>query len=508
MYKNPLSQAIIILVLCSSYLFAETNSSKRIKSSDSVNSSHGQENKKTSPKAKVPETIFPTKKTIRNTIILKGFIEDPDAITVSIDTQNWGDLRVSNPPKHGKEVKKGEEILSLDLEKIRTNLQLISHDLNILDINKDILMAEIKLAEELAPLQKAELDRFEDYVREDYKRYNNVYLPFDKRSAAMSLKYYEESLAYAAEELKQLKKMYEADDLTEETEEIILQRAQNQFDRAKFSLEAARIRNDETLKVQIPRGKTATESNYNRENLSLQTIRKIKPAELSRKKLEGEKMVEERKQFAAKKAKIERDLKIMYPIKSPTNGVLFWGTFERGKWSGGSTFKTKLRKGGVLKPHEDFLTICPTNRVRARLNLPETNLHQVKIGHEAELKLISADDSKIPSSIKSISKTPVLPGVFDLTADIVLPKGLIPPVPGSSCSLECVTYHRLDAITLPSSVIHSEPSDSQKKYVYILNKNGKKQKKSIEVGKTSGDYVEILSGIRMNMKVLKNKPAS
>ena len=97
-------------------------------------------------------------------------------------------------------------------------------------------MAEIKLAEELAPLQKAELDRFEDYAREDYKRYNNIYLPFDRRSTAMSLKYYEDSLAYAAEELKQLKKMYEADDLTEETEEIILQRAQNQYDRAKFSL--------------------------------------------------------------------------------------------------------------------------------------------------------------------------------------------------------------------------------------------------------------------------------
>ena len=367
-------------------------------------------------------------------------------------------------------------------------------------------MAEIKLAEELAPLQKAELDRFEDYAREDYKRYNNIYLPFDRRSAAMSLKYYEDSLAYAEEELKQLKKMYEADDLTEETEEIILQRAQNQYDRAKFSLEAARIRNEDTLKVQIPRGKTATEANFNRENLSLQTVRKINPAELNRKKLEGKKMVEERKQFAFNKAKIERDLKIMYPIKSPSNGVLFWGTFDRGKWSGGSTFKTKLRKGGLLKPYEDFATICPTNRVRARLNLPEKNLHQVKIGHEAELKLISADDSRIPSSIKSISKTPVLPGVFDLTADIVLPKGFISPVPGSACSLECVTYHRIDAITLPSSVIHSEPSDPKAKYVYILNKNEKTQKKPIEVGKRSGDYVEILSGIRMGMKVLKNKP--
>lgn len=508
MTKYPFPLTILILVLCSSILFAESKSSEKTKPSDSVNHAQEQKGKKTPPKANLPETILPTKKTIRNTVILKGFIEDPDAITVSIDTQNWGDLRVNNPPKHGKEVKKGEEILSLDLEKIRTNLQFLSHDLNILDIDKEILMAEIKLAEELAPLQKAEMDRLEDYAREDYKRYNNVYLPFDKRSAAMSLKYYEESLAYAAEELKQLKKMYEADDLTEETEEIILQRAQNQYDRAKFSLEAARIRNEDTVKVKIPRGKTATEANFNRENLSLQTIRKINPAELNRKKLEGKKMVEERKQFAFNKAKIERDLKIMYPIKSPSNGVLFWGTFDRGKWSGGSTFKTKLRKGGLLKPYEDFVTICPTNRVRARLNLPEKNLHQVKIGHEAELKLISADDSKIPSSIKSISKTPVLPGVFDLTADIVLPKGFIPPVPGSACSLECVTYHRIDAITLPSSVIHSEPSDPEAKYVYILNKNEKTQKKPIEVGKRSGDYVEILSGIRMSMKVLKNKPTS
>ena len=68
----------------------------------------------------------------------------------------------------------------------------------------------------------------------------------------MNLKSSEQYLAYAAEELNQLKKMYEADDLTEETEEIILQRAQNQYDRAKFSLEAAKIRNEDLLKFNSP----------------------------------------------------------------------------------------------------------------------------------------------------------------------------------------------------------------------------------------------------------------
>ncbi len=497
-----------ILNLGISFAFSESNSSKQTKILPNENTATEDRSVRYNSVKDEHHTIFPTKKTIRNTITLNGFIEDPDAIPISINTQNWIDLRISTPPTHGKKVKKGEAILELDMEKIRNHLQFLSHDLNILDINKEILLAEIKLAEELAPLEKEEMDRFERYVKEDYNRYNSIYLPFDKKSAAMSLKSSEQYLAYAEEELNQLKKMYEADDLTEETEEIILQRAQYQYERAKFSYEAAKIRNEEALKFQLPRGKKATDSNFDREKLSLQTLRKIKPAELNRKKLEGRKMTEERKQFAIKKNKIEKDLKAMYPIKSPVHGTLFWGTFDRGKWSGGSSLKTKLRKGGILKPNEVFATITPFKRIQARLNLPEKNLHQIKIGNEAKLRLTSADASKIQSSIKSISETPVQPGIYDLTADIIIPKGFIPPVPGSACSLECVTYYRKEAITLPSSVIHSETDDPDSKYIYFLNKSGRHQKKTIEIGKKSGDAVEILSGIRMSMKVLKDKPES
>ena len=92
-------------------------------------------------------------------------MEDPDAIALSIDTLNWTELRVSSPPKHGADVKKGEVIMELDTEKIRNHIQVLTHDLNILDLNKEILQAEIKLAEELAPIEKAEMDRFENYVR-------------------------------------------------------------------------------------------------------------------------------------------------------------------------------------------------------------------------------------------------------------------------------------------------------------------------------------------------------
>ena len=119
-------------------------------------------------------------------------------------------------------------------------------------------------------------------------------LPYKKKSAAMSLKSYRDSLAYATEELNQLKKMYEADDLTEETEEIILQRTQNQVDRAKFLLEGAIKKNQEFNDIVVPREVVAMQDAYDRKKLSMSTIRKVLPVELKKKKLELQKLEEER----------------------------------------------------------------------------------------------------------------------------------------------------------------------------------------------------------------------
>ena len=102
------------------FAFGESNSSNKLEESPKEESIKA----KTTSKEEA-DTILPTKKTIRNTISLKGFIEDPDAIPISIDTESWVDLRVKVPPKHGIEVKKGETIMELDMEKIRTHLNFL-----------------------------------------------------------------------------------------------------------------------------------------------------------------------------------------------------------------------------------------------------------------------------------------------------------------------------------------------------------------------------------------------
>jgi HlyD family secretion protein len=454
-----------------------------------------------------PETVEVEKKYIRLELFIKGYFEDPDAVPISIATKNWGELKVTDPPTQGIHVKKGDLLLKLELEKIKQRLDLLNSDLSMIDLDKQILTSEVKLAETMAPMEKKELDRVEKYVRQDFERFKTIDLPFEKKSAAMSLKSYRDSLAYATEELNQLKKMYEADDLTEETEEIILQRTKNQVDRAKFLLEGAIKRNQEFNDIVVPREVIAVEDSYDRKKLSISTIRKILPVELKKKKLELQKLEEERSKLLRIKKELEFDVKQMSP-HSPVTGILYWGTFKRGKWSGTMNFEPKLRKAGMIKPHEEFLTISPNKRTQVRIQLPEKYLEDVHAGMKGKIERLTNTKEKLEACLTKIADIPINPGLYDLSVEVAIPEDEKIPLPGTLCNLRVVIYEKPDALTLPSSAVFSEDADPESKFVYLPSKNGKIRKKKVEVGKRSGNRIEILKGIRMGAKVLSEKPKS
>ena len=71
--------------------------------------------------------------------------------------------------------------------------------------------------------------------------------PMMLKSIEYSLKGAQFQLDYEQDELDQLEKMYEADDLTEDTEEIVLKRSRTEVDFAKFNLEQTKQYCDELL---------------------------------------------------------------------------------------------------------------------------------------------------------------------------------------------------------------------------------------------------------------------
>ena len=79
MYKYPhfLLIALSSLILSRSLLLAESNSS--LKSETTVADADSTKEELTKEE---PEIVLPTRKKIRNTITLKGFIEDPDTLPI------------------------------------------------------------------------------------------------------------------------------------------------------------------------------------------------------------------------------------------------------------------------------------------------------------------------------------------------------------------------------------------------------------------------------------------
>ena len=79
-------------------------------------------------------------------------------------------------------------------------------------------------------------------------------------------------------------------------------------------------------------------------------------------------------------------------------------------------------------------------------------------------------------------------------------------VPGMKCSIKVSAYSRTDALAVPKSIVFSDEVDDDQKYVYVLPAEGEPRKQSVEVGETSGDRVEILSGVSAGDKLLLKKP--
>ena len=140
-----------------------------------------------------PTTVEAHKKHIRIELSLKGYFEDPDAVSISIPTKNWAELKVTEPPVQGKRVKKAISCCGLNFEKIKQRLDLLPTCRCSIWTGR--FFSELKLAETLAPMEKKELDRMEKYVRQDFERFNQIDLPYEKKAAAMTLKSYRDSLA-------------------------------------------------------------------------------------------------------------------------------------------------------------------------------------------------------------------------------------------------------------------------------------------------------------------------
>ena len=135
-----------------------------------------------------------------------------------------------NAAPHGARVRKGDMLLTLETEKIDRAIADLRSELEISELAIRQGRQQLQALERTTPLDLESSQRAARLAEEDRKFFFDVERPFLLEAVEFNLKMAKEWLEYEQEELHQLEKMYKADDITEETEQIVLKRARDAVD--------------------------------------------------------------------------------------------------------------------------------------------------------------------------------------------------------------------------------------------------------------------------------------
>lgn len=422
----------------------------------------------------------------------------PDtASPIRLEAEAWLAFKIVSIADHGSSVKKGDAILVFETQDI--DRKLADTKQAIATATLHLAQAELDLAalEKNVPEQLARLERAAAVAAEELEHFNKTARKSAEESAGFDLKRREQILASFKEELKQLTKMYAADDITEETEEIILQKQLDAVEAAEFALRMEILNHQRTIKVSLPRQLTALTERRDDTALSLDKGTKDLPRSVELKKLE----------IAALRTGLERDGKTLadlqkdralFEIKAPADGLFYHGSIEDGKWTAGETIKT-LQPGGAAPVGKTFATFIPSTAKPLIQAFPnQATARVLAVGAEGVAIVPGREDIAIPVSLKSISATPAPDLTHPATFTATWPENLS-TVPGQSLQIRVVSHNNDKAITVPTKALAYGPKGWT---VEVKLADGKTENRPVTRGRSDEENTEITAGLEAGQVVI------
>ena len=354
----------------------------------------------------------------------------------------------------------------------------------------DILETELKSLEKSTPKTIQNTKRAKKVADEKWQYYEKTGHAEAIRATELSLHFAQQSYDYAKEEYEQLQKMYEADDLTEETEEIILRRAKSSFERASESLRLSKMRIDRELKITLPEQLKSNQAQNEMNEITHQDAMINLPRTLQQKKFDFEKSRRNLNKIEENLEKMKTDLN-SFNVTSPTDGVLFYGMNKDGKWLTSAAVAKKLIPGGKLAAHEVFMTVIEPGALKLIAAIPEPKLANLKDGMVTHITPVSNPTLNLNGKIEKVNR---VPGAYQLTTSIEGKNEEL--LPGMSAKLKIIAANYDKAITVPNNLINGDT-------VKVLV-NDEKVDKKIKKGPSDGKVTVIIEGLTEGEKIVAN----
>ncbi len=446
----------------------------------------GKEDKKSAEEG--PKTHKVKAESFEVVVELDAVFEALDTTPISLVPEEWGDLTVVEAIPHGTAVKKGDVLIQLDTEALEEQVRDLSEKRPLTELGLKLAEENLEALELSTPLDLKSAERNKLRTDEDLTYFLEVGRKMREEDARQNVLQWENYLAYSKEELDQLLKMYEADDLTEETEEIIVKRARDDVAQAEWRLKETKERSDRELNSRIPRDHEDLVHRVTTVNNAWENAKDTLPDKLAQARLQLAEQKRANTKEAEKLEGLKADLAMLSAIKAPVDGFVYYGAQDRGKWATATAVERKLVAGGKLSPREVLMTIVQPAPVRVRLAVPEDKLEHLKEGLAAEVSPKSNPESFLEAKLESLSFAPQSDGKFDAIVTLNNAPESARLYPGMNASVRFDIYEKEKALTVPKGAVKREGTDH-----FVTLKGG--EKKAVETGLSDGKVTEILSGL-------------
>ena len=418
--------------------------------------------------------------------------------SLELKPESWKTFTIESLVDHGTAVKKGDVLVAFEKEAYERHLA--DQERAVATAALNLATEELnftKLQEEVA-LQLEGARHAKKVADENLEYFLKIGRPAAEKELEQSLKSSEFRLAAAKEELKQLKQMYDADDLTEETEEIILDRQKFSVESAEFSLEEAKRAAESKRTYGLPREqnqleKAAAEAAIALAKAEQNLPRSVKVAELA---LQGSRVGLKRQKLELER--LRKDAALL-EWKAPEDGVLLHGSLEDGKWQLGDLAKS-LKVKGTVPVETPILSFVPASATVTLTAWADPNVtRSLTPGTPVSLTLPGKEAMALQAKVAGVSNQPTLDGKQSVSLSGELPKDLsqfwTSPV---QCLV--VAYQKDEALQVPTAALQFSADSGWTVEVKLAD--GKTERRAVKPGAVSGKHTEILEGLEPGQVVV------
>ncbi len=442
---------------------------------------------------------------LRIELTVGGVFECERMTEVSRIPKAWAQMKVLWAAEPGAVVKKGAPLVKLDTEDLDQKIKDIEAGDALAALALKQAEEELRLLEATTPDQLAWARRTKKVADENLDFYLKQDWPYKKQYLSLDKQWTEIWLEGIRTEFAELKKMYEADDMVEGTEELVLKRQKYALDRAVLGNERSfKFHFTWREKIEEPRQLEEQQKSAQDAALALRQAETTLPLALERKRLELQKIKYDR----ARAQKTLEDLKAdkaTMTVLAPADGIVYYGRNVCGQWPGAAAVAQKLQPGGQLVPYEAFITIVEPAGLRVRAGVAEKDLCDLHKGVAARIAPTAYPEQKLTGEVESVVIALASPQPYAVTISVRGKQDRL--LPGMTCKVRLLVYEKEKAILVPAKSVFSEASDEDQRFVYVLPADGKEPvKRPVTAGRQQGEKIEIVKGIEEGDVIVLEKP--